>query len=88
MAVLVLDDDRARLAVDGDVEDRRAGQQNSPELARIDGEGVALAILAAVDHAGHQAAAAQAPRGREPRSVRSSTFSSGRCVAAIGSGGG
>ena len=62
MVVLVLDDHRPRAAVDGHVEHGRAGQQDAPKLARVDGKCLAFPVLAAIDDAGHEAAAAQASR--------------------------
>ena len=61
MELLVLDDHRARLAADLEVDQRRAVDQHLAQHARVDLEGDASPSAAAVDDAGHEALAAQAP---------------------------
>ena len=61
VALLVLEDHRARVAVEGEVKDGRALVERVAQLARADLEG--RVVLAPIDHAGHEALAAQPSHG-------------------------
>jgi hypothetical protein len=63
MLLLVLDDHGAGLPADLEVDQGGAVDQHLAERPPVDLEGRAVAVLAAVDHAGHVARAAQ-PLGR------------------------
>ena len=84
VVLLVLDDHGPRLAVDGHVEDGGAGHQHA-RAARARRPGTRCTRRPCRRRRRRARAPARRRRrvAREPRSVRSSTFSSGRLLAAI-----
>ena len=62
MELLVLDDHRARVAVDREVDQRARADEHAAQRALLDGERDGVALGSPVDHAGHQPLLAQAAR--------------------------